>query len=287
MMLKKFGTLKKEVSLKNYNTYKLDAKCKYFIIVNNILNLKKLINYLKEINLKYFIIGNGSNIILPVYYNGVIIKLDLNEIKYNDNIIEVEASYKLNKLAFETANKGFKGLEWASGVPGTVGASTVNNTGCYGSEILDNLIKVDVLKDNEIITLNKEDINFSYRHTSLKDDKVIILKTYFKLEEANKEELLTLIKERTKNRITTQPLEYPSAGSVFKNPEGNSAGRLIDEAGLKGKIIGGAKVSEKHANFIINYDNATSEDIISLINFIKATIKEKYNIDLILEQEII
>lgn len=286
-MLNKFGTLKKEVSLKNYNTYKLDSKCKYLIIVNNILNLKELINYLKEINLKYFIIGNGSNIILPTYYNGVVIKLDLNKIKYNNNIVEVEASCMLNKLALDTAIKGFKGLEWASGVPGTVGGSTINNAGCYGSEIFDNIIKIDILKDNDIITLNKEDIKYRYRYTSLKEEKIIILKTYFKLEKGNKVELLTLIKERTEKRIASQPLNYPSAGSIFRNPEGDSAGRLIDEANLKGKKIGGAMISEKHANFIINYNNATSEDIIKLINLIKETIFKKYNINLILEQEII
>ena len=283
-MLNKYGILKKEFNLKNHNTYKIESICKYFIIVNNINNLKELIKYLQEKNIKYFIIGNGSNIILPMYYDGVVIKLDLNEINYNKDILEVGASLMLNKIALDSVSKGYKGLEWASGIPGTVGGSTVNNSGSFGSEIFDYIIKLDVLKDNKIITLNKEDINYSYRCTNLK--KYIILKVYFKLEKGNKEKLLSLIQERTEKRKASQP-NKPSAGSVFRNPEGDYAGRLIEESGLKGREIGGAKISNKHANFIVNNKNATSNDIITLINLIKVTIKEKYNIDLILEQEII
>lgn len=283
-MLNKYGILKKEFNLKNHNTYKIESICKYFIIVNNINNLKELIKYLQEKNIKYFIIGNGSNIILPMYYDGVVIKLDLNEITYNKDILEVGASLMLNKIALDSVSKGYKGLEWASGIPGTVGGSTVNNSGSFGSEIFDYIIKLDVLKDNKIITLNKEDINYSYRCTNLKE--YIILKVYFKLEKGNREELLSLIKERTEKRKASQP-NKPSAGSVFRNPEGDYAGRLIEESGLKGREIGGAKISNKHANFIVNNKNATSNDIITLINLIKVTIKEKYNIDLILEQEII
>ncbi|MDD4407074.1 MAG: UDP-N-acetylmuramate dehydrogenase [Bacilli bacterium] len=285
--MKKFGSLKENYNLKDYNTYKIDSICKYFIVVNDIVKLRKLIKYLKDNKIKYFIIGNGSNVILPPYYDGIVIKLNFKKVKYYDNIVEVESSYMLNKLSYETALKGLKGLEWASGIPGTIGGSTINNSGCYGSELFDNIIKVDILNDNQIITLNKKDINYSYRYTSLKDNNIIIIKVYFELEKNNKEELLSLIKERNEKRINTQPLKYPSAGSVFQNPTGDYAGRLIEEAGLKGKIIGGAKISDKHANFIINYNKASSEDIIKLINLIKNIIYKKYNIKLILEQEII
>lgn len=284
-MLKKF---KKNYNLKKNNTYQINSKCKYFIVIDNITSLKETILFLNKNKIKYFIIGNGSNIILPSFYDGAVIKLNLNQIKYNNNnIVEVESSYMLNKLAYETALKGLKGLEWASGIPGTIGGSTINNAGCYGSEMFDNIIKIEVLKDNKIITLNKKDISYFYRHTSLKNDNIIILKVYFKLVKDNKAQLLSLINERMKKRIIAQPLEYPSAGSVFRNPEGDSAGRLIDEAGLKGKMIGGAKISERHANFIINHNDASSEDIINLINLIIDTIYSKYKINLILEQEII
>ncbi|MFA7120515.1 MAG: UDP-N-acetylmuramate dehydrogenase [Bacilli bacterium] len=286
-MIKKFGSLKENYNLKDYNTYKIDSICKYFIVVNDVEKLRKLIKYLKDNKIKYFVIGNGSNVILPPYYAGIVIKLDFKKVIYHETIVEVESSYMLNKLAYETALIGLKGLEWASGIPGTIGGSTINNAGCYGSEIFDNIIKVDILSDSQFITLNKKDINYSYRYTSLKDNNIIIIKVYFELEKNNKEELLSLIKERNEKRINTQPLKYPSAGSVFQNPTGDYAGRLIEEAGLKGKIIGGAKISDKHANFIINYNKASSEDIIKLINLIKDTIYIKYNIKLILEQEIV
>lgn len=287
-MIKKFGSLKENYNLKDYNTYKIDSICKYFIVVNDVEKLRKLIKYLKDNKIKYFVIGNGSNVILPTYYAGIVIKLDFKKVIYHETIVEVESSYMLNKLAYETALIGLKGLEWASGIPGTIGGSTINNAGCYGSEIFDNFIKVDILSDSQFITLNKKDINYSYRYTSLKDNNIIIIiKVYFELEKNNKEELLSLIKERNEKRINTQPLKYPSAGSVFQNPTGDYAGRLIEEAGLKGKIIGGAKISDKHANFIINYNKASSEDIIKLINLIKDTIYKKYNIKLIFEQEIV
>ncbi|MDD2409511.1 MAG: FAD-binding protein, partial [Bacilli bacterium] len=189
--MKKFGSLKENYNLKDYNTYKIDSICKYFIVVNDIVKLRKLIKYLKDNKIKYFIIGNGSNVILPPYYDGIVIKLNFKKVKYYDNIVEVESSYMLNKLSYETALKGLKGLEWASGIPGTIGGSTINNSGCYGSELFDNIIKVDILNDNQIITLNKKDINYSYRYTSLKDNNIIIIKVYFELEKNNKEELLS------------------------------------------------------------------------------------------------
>lgn len=286
-MIKKFGSLKENYNLKDYNTYKIDSICKYFIVVNDVEKLRKLIKYLKDNKIKYFVIGNGSNVILPPYYAGIVIKLDFKKVIYHETIVEVESSYMLNKLAHETALKDLKGLEWASGIPGTIGGSTVNNAGCYGSEIFDSIIKVDILEDNKFKTLNKNDIKYSYRHTSLKNNNIIVLKVYFELKKTSKEDILSLIKERTEKRLNTQPLNYPSAGSVFQNPTGDYAGRLIEEAGLKGKIIGGAKISDKHANFIINYNNATSDDIIKLINLIKDTIYKKNKIKLKLEQEII
>ncbi|MDD4706310.1 MAG: UDP-N-acetylmuramate dehydrogenase [Bacilli bacterium] len=286
-MINKFSSLKENFNLKNYNTYRIDSICKYFILINDITILKELIKYLKDNKLKYFVIGNGSNIILPSYYNGVVIKLDLKKVKYNGNIVEAESSCMLNKLANETALKSLKGLEWASGIPGTIGGATIINAGCYGNELFDSIIKIEILKDNKFMTLGKNDIKYSYRYTALKNNNIIVLKVYFQLEKTNKEELLSLIRERTEKRLSTQPLNYSSAGSVFRNPVDDSAGRLIEEAGLKGKIIGGAKISDIHANFIINYNNATNEDIIKLINLIKKTIYQKYQIKLILEQEII
>ncbi len=285
--MKKYGELYNNFNLKNNNTYKIESIAKYYIIVNDVIKLKELIKYLDAIKEKYFIIGNGSNIILPSFYDGVVIKLNFNNLIIEENNVEVGSSYMINKLSLDTVNNNLKGLEWAAGIPGTIGASIIGNSSCYEGSLMPLIKKLDVLINNEIKIITTDDFNYSYRHTTLKDDKVIILKAYLELEEGNKEELLEIIKDRTKKRIDAQPLEYPSAGSVFRNPVGYFAGKLIEDEGLKGYSIGGAMVSEKHANFIINKDNATSEDIIKLITEIQDIILEKHEIYLILEQEII
>ncbi len=279
----------KNASLKNLNTYKVDSHAKYLIKVLNIEGLKEILTYIKQENLDYFILGNGSNIILDEYLDGIIIKLDgLNKLTIKDQTVICEAGVKMPTLASETVNNNLTGLEWAINIPGSVGGSIIGNAGAYNSEIFDNLISIKVIDKNlNIQELKKEDISYSYRHTSLKNKNYIVLEAKFKLNKGNKEESLNLIKDRTARRKATQPIDMPSAGSVFRNPENDHAGRLIEEAGLKGKKIGGAEISKKHANFIVNTGNATSKDIKSLIKLIQAVIKEKYNIDLILEQEII
>lgn len=274
-------------SLLNYNTYRLDTKCKLLVFPRDIFEFQEIMYILN--GSKYFILGNGSNIILPDYYDGVVIKLKyFNNYNIFDEYIEVDSGVMINKLSMELSKLGYKGFEWASGIPGTIGGCIYNNAGCYGSEISDNLIDVTVFCDNKIYCLRKDELSFSYRNSTFKmNNKFVIFKAKFKFEKGDPEELLDLIKVRTNKRIESQPLEYPSCGSVFRNPEGLVAGKLIDEANLKGKCVGGAMVSNKHANFIINNGNATPEDIIKLINEIKNTIKKNYNIDLVLEQEVI
>lgn len=276
-------------NLKKYNTYKLDCSCKVIIFPSTIDELKESLNIIKKNKSKWFILGNGSNIILPKYYDGVIIKLDnLNKCTINDNNIYVESGYMLNKLANELSNKGYTGIEWATGIPGTIGGAIYGNAGAYKSSMSEILVDVTLLDNENIITLKNEELEFSYRDSLLKHRKnLIVLSCNIKLEKGNTEDIKKTIEERTLKRIETQPLEYPNCGSVFRNPEGMAAGKLIDDSGLKGYTEGGAKISEKHANFIINYDNATSEDIIKLIELIKDKIKKNYNIDLVLEQEII
>lgn len=276
-------------NLKNYNTYKLECTCSYIAFPSTIEELTNLLNILRKYKIKWFILGNGSNVILPSYYNGVIIKLsNFNKCKIDGNNINVESGYMLNKLANELSSKGYTGMEWATGIPGTVGGSICGNAGAYKSS-MSNIIKdVTLLDNSEVITLNNKELEFNYRDSLLKHRKdLIVLSCNIKLEKGNLEEIKKTIEERTLKRIETQPLDYPSCGSVFRNPEGLSTGKLIDDLGLKGYQIGGAKISEKHANFIINNNNATSEDIIKLIELIKDKIKKNYDIDLVLEQEII
>ena len=236
-------------------------------------------------------LGNGSNVIFNFeYYDGVIIRLDrFNSISINDNVIEVGAGYSLIKLANEVALLGLSGLEFASGIPGCVGASVAMNAGAYNHSLAEVVESVMVLTpDNEIITMTNKELEFNYRESFLKHNKdYIIISCKIILSHGNKEEILELISNRRIRRMESQPLNYPSAGSVFRNPEGNYAGKLIEDCGFKGYKLGGAMVSLKHANFIINYDGATGRDIVLLINKIKNSVKEKYGIDLILEQIII
>lgn len=291
-VLKKLGNVLENVSLKNYNTYKIGGNAKYLVEPFDVDSLKKLIKYLKDNKIKYFILGNGSNVILDdLDFEGVIIKLsNLKRININNNEVYAEAGIMLPILSRETINHNLQGLEWSCAIPGTLGGSIVGNAGAYKECIFDYVTKIDVLdKECNIKTLDKNDITYSYRYTSFKDDKdLIVLGAYLSLNDGNKEELLEVVKRRMQKRMETQPLDYPSAGSVFRNPENDFAGRIIEEdIKFKGKQVGGAKVSEKHANFIINYDNATSKDIKELISLIKKNVKEKEHIELILEQEII
>ena len=285
-----YGEVLENVSLKDYNTYRTGGKTRYLVKPYNIDSLKELLNYIKNNNLKYIIIGNGSNIILPDSdYDGVVILLSkLNEIKINENTVNAFCGVSLTYFVNELVKNNLGGLESLSGIPGTLGGAVVNNAGCYGQTISDKLDSVTYLENGEIKTINKEECNFSYRDSIFKQNKnFIILSAKFKLDYKNKEEMLNDIKENIIKRNTSQPLNYPNAGSVFRNPIGYSAGKLIEDAGLKNYHINGAYVSDKHANFIINKDNASSEDIIELIEYIQKEISEKYNIKLKLEQEII
>ena len=290
-----FDNLKTEyienASLKKHNTYRIDATCSYLVFPKN---SEELINILKELDkekIKHFILGNGSNIILSMnHYDGVVIKLDrLNKVIYDSNIVTAEAGYSLIKLAMDTINKGLSGLEFASAIPGLVGASTAMNAGAYNSDMASVIKEVKVIDNNyNIITLKNEDLEFSYRDSFLKKNPLyIVLSTTFELAEGDKEAMNRQVVERRKKRIASQPLEYPNAGSVFRNPENMYAGELIEKLNLKGYNINGAEVSGKHANFIINKGNATGKDIIELINKIKEEVKNNYQVNLKLEQIII
>lgn len=288
--MKEYGILKENVSLKNYNTYKIGGKVKYLIKPYDINNLILLLDYLKTNKINYFIIGKGSNIILPDQdYNGAIILLDnLSKISIKDNYVNVESGISLNNFILKLVNENIKGLENLCGIPGTLGGAVVQNAGCYNSTISDYLESVTYLENGIIKTIKKDECNFEYRNSIFKKNKnLIVLSCTFKLEKGNKEDMLSIIKEHNLKRKNTQPLLYPNAGSVFKNPINNSAGKLIDELGLKNYHINDAYISEKHANFIINKGNAKSKDIINLIKYIKKEVKNKYDIDLELEQEII
>ena len=275
-----------------HTTYKVGGICKYFITPKDIEELIDLVKYLKESNIKYMILGNGSNTIFSSKeYDGVIINLgNLNSMKIEGKRIYVEAGYQLIKLSMDALNNSLSGLEFAAGIPGNIGGAVFMNAGAYKSDMSNLIETVTFLDENlELKTLPKEELNFSYRMSLFqKHPEYIIISTVLKLEEGIEEDIKELMDNRKERRISSQPLDYPSAGSVFRNPsEDVFAGKLIEDLGLKGYQIGGAKISEKHANFIINVGGATGEDVKALIDYVKVKVKEKYNIDLHVEQRFV
>lgn len=284
-------TYKEDISLKNYNTYRVNTIAKFLVFPKTIEELIKVLNHIKENDIKYFILGNGSNIILSMeYYDGVIIKLDnLNSIIYKDNLVTAGAGCSLIKLSLDTIEKGLTGMEFSTGIPGCIGASVAMNAGAYNSDISAILKETTVLTpDNEVKIIQNKELDFKYRNSFLKKNKdYIVLSATFELEKGNVDEMKQLVEERKKKRMASQPLDMPNAGSVFRNPKGMYAGGLIEKANLKGYNINGAEVSTKHANFIVNKGTATGKDIIKLIETIQKEIKEKDNVELKLEQIIV
>ena len=286
---KSLGDYKENVSFKTLTTYKTGGNARVVFYPSDVNCLKEALKFLKENNISFKVFGNGSNILASDdNYNGVIIKLtNLNKMKFEDGKIEVEAGYNFALLANTVTKKGYSGLDFACGIPASVGGAVYMNAGAYLSDVSNVLDKVTILDDNfEIKTLAKEDLDYSYSHSIFMNHNWIILKAYFTLEKADAEEMTELINDRKKRRVESQPLEFPSAGSVFRNPEGMYAGKLIEDCNLKGYVYGGGEISSKHANFIVNKGNATSGDIKYLMDLARNEVLKKYNIKLHREQEL-
>lgn len=286
----KLGKIELEPQLKKYTTYKIGGTALAVITPYGLEELIEILKILDKHNIKRKIIGNGSNLIFKDRYDGVIIKLsEFKQLEIKDTVITVGAGYSLPKLCLKTAKLGLTGLEFAAGIPGTVGGAVFMNAGAYKSDMGYIVSEIKIIDENyKIKTLYNRDLDFHYRSSILqKNPKYICIEAKIVLKKGVSNIIMDVLEDRKQRRLLTQPLEYPSAGSVFRNPENDYAGRLIEELGYKGKNIGGAYVSEKHANFIINKGDATSSDIINLINEIKSDVKNNYNIDLILEQEIV
>lgn len=277
--------------MSDYTTYKVGGKVICVVIPEDEDSLIRLLKYLRENNIKNKVLGNGSNVIFNNSgYDGVIIKLDnFNNINIINNKVIVGAGCMLNKLALRVSRLGLTGMEFAAGIPGTVGGAVFMNAGAYKSDMGYIVTSVKVLTPEYTIkTLYNKDLDFHYRTSFLqKNPLYICLEATITLIKGNTDDMMEIINERKRRRMESQPLEYPSAGSVFRNPDGDFAGRLIEELGYKGKCLGGAKVSEKHANFIINNGNATGEDIKKLITEIRNDVKKKYNVELKVEQEFV
>lgn len=285
------GKVLENVSIKEYNTYKIGGIGRVLVEPKNIDGLTKLLKYLNNNEIKHKVIGMGSNLVFSDDdYEGVLIKLtEFNDVKVIGTTIRVGSGYSLMKLSMMAARLGFAGIEFASGIPGSIGGAVYMNAGAYNSDMGYIVKSVKVLTpDLSIMTLTNKDLGFHYRTSFLqKNPGYICLEATLTLKKGSKDLLIEVITDRKKRRLESQPLEYPSAGSVFRNPEGDYAGRLIEEIGYKGKRIGDAMVSNKHANFIINVGQANGNDIRKMITEIQDKVKERYGIDLKVEQEFV
>lgn len=286
------GKVDKDVPLYKHTTYKVGGVARAMVYPKDVSCLVTLLKMLKEFDVKYKLMGNGSNLLFSDKdFEGIIIKLnEFDKVKFlSNNKIRVGAGFSLMKLSLMAAKKGLAGLEFAAGIPGTIGGAVFMNAGAYKSDMGYIVQQVKVLTPEfRIITLENKEMDFHYRTSYLqKNPGYICLEVVLKLAKGDKDAIDAVIKERRLRRMESQPLEYPSAGSVFRNPEGDFAGRLIEELGYKGHRNGGAMVSDKHANFIINYDHATGAEIKALIDEVHDKVLEKYNIDMKIEQEFV
>lgn len=277
------------VNLKDYNTYRIESTCKYMAFPKSVKEVQDIINYCLQKNITYFVLGNGSNIILDGHFNGIVInmkKLNTIELVSPTDIIAY-SGIMMPKLVKFAIQNNLQGLEWASGIPGTLGGGIYGNCGAYNDDIYHYLKEIIVLHNGKIEHIKADKVFHDYRKTFFQGKRqYLILAAHLSLLPGDSKVSMDLINDRLKRRLASQPLSYPSAGSVFRNPSKEMpAGKLIEESGLKNKSIGGAVISPKHANFIINTGTATAQDIIKLINLIKETIKKNYQIDLVTEQE--
>lgn len=277
--------------LKNHTTFKIGGNADFLVMPETKEEIVAILKYLKENKIAFCVIGNGSNILAKDEgFRGVIIKLGANfsDYKVDGCYIKASAGITLTKLSNIAISNSLKGFEELSGIPGSLGGAIFMNAGAYGREIKDVLLDVTFLDEKyEIKTLGIKDIKMEYRNTLFSENNLIVLEATVKLDEGESEAIKARVKEVTKMRVDKQPLNYPSAGSTFKRPQGHFAGKLIEDANLKGFSVGGAKVSEKHAGFIINYDNATYDDVIGLVNEVKKVVLEKFDVELELEVKVL
>ena len=271
--------------LYKHTTYKVGGPCRLYLKVKDISSLQKVMAYIKSEAISYFVIGNGSNLLFSdKEFEGVIVSLNenFNKISVNGCEMQVEAGVSVIYLANEACKYGLSGLEFAGGIPASVGGAIYMNAGAYLSEFAAIVKKVEILDERgEVRSLSKEEMSFSYRHSILQEKKDwIVLACLLELQPGDQKEIRELMDKRKEKRMSTQPWNQPSAGSVFRNPEQKTAWKCIDECGLRGKEIGGAQISPKHSNFIVNNGYASAKDILSLIQLAQKEVKQQLGIEL-------
>ena len=276
-------------SMAAHTTFKVGGLADCLVELENTEQLQKVQHYLNQIEMPYVVLGNGSNVLVSDEgYRGVVLQIGnrMNRILVEGNYMIAQAGALLSQVARTAMEHGLTGMEFASGIPGTVGGGVVMNAGAYGGEMSRIVTKVTVVNsEGEILELSNETMEFGYRHSIIKSQPFVVTEVSFELAPGNPETIRATMDELAAKRREKQPLEYPSAGSTFKRPEGHFAGELIMKAGLRGFQIGGARVSDKHCGCVINTGDATAADVRNLIREIQARVKEKFQVDL--EPEVI
>ena len=277
----KFANVLFDEPMKKHTTFKIGGNADVFIIPNDSGEIIDAIKLCEEFKAPFYIIGNGSNILVgDGGINGVVIQIfkNMGNIGVNGNIKKAEGGALLSLISRKALEEGLTGLEFASGIPGTVGGGVCMNAGAYGGEMKDIISKVVVLKNGEILELSNEESEFEYRNSCILKNGMIVLEAEMVLQKGKADEIKEKMFEFNRLRSEKQPLEFPSAGSAFKRPEGYFAGKLIMDSGLRGYSVGGASVSEKHCGFIINKGNATAKDVITLIEDVKRIVNDKFGV---------
>ena len=270
--------------MSRHTTFRVGGPADFFVTPKAKEEVRDVIRICKEAGMPYYIIGNGSNLLVSdAGYRGVIVQIykEMNEVKVEGDLVKAQAGALLSGIAAKALGAELSGFEFASGIPGTIGGACVMNAGAYGGEMKDVLEFVTVLTgEGKIIELGRNELELGYRTSVIAKKGYIVLGAVLKLERGDGEKIKTYMDELKEKRVTKQPLEYPSAGSTFKRPEGYFAVKLIEDAGLRGFQVGGAQVSEKHCGFVINRDHATAADIMELMRQVQIRVKENSGVDL-------
>lgn len=275
--------------MKDHTTFRIGGEAACFVKISRTEQLRKLIPYLKQVEIPYFLLGNGSNLLVSDKgFDGVILQVadKFDRIERQGTVLKVQSGALLSRVARYAMEQGLSGLEFASGIPGTIGGGVVMNAGAYDGEMKQVVQKVTVLnEEGELLELDNSTMEFGYRTSIIKNRRFIVLEVCLRMREGIPGEILARMEELSEKRKEKQPLAFPSAGSTFKRPKGYYVGKLIMDAGLRGYSIGGARVSEKHCGFIINTGNATAEDVAEVIREVQERVRERFGVSL--EPEVI
>ncbi len=282
-MIDKERVLKNEM-LKNHTNFKIGGPAKLLINIESIDEIKYIIEICKKNNIDYYILGNGTNLLVPDEgLDAVIIKIsnEFNNYEIKDNQVYANAGMLLSTLAKKVLKESLSGFEFASGIPGTIGGAIYMNAGAYGGEMKDIVKYAEVLdNDGNIIKISNEDLELGYRTSIISKNNYIVLNVCFELKHGNKDDIINEMNELDEKRISKQPLDLPSAGSTFKRPVGYYAGKLIDDSGLRGFRYKDAQISEKHCGFVVNRGEATCEDVLDLIDMVRKIVYDKFEVKL-------